>query len=295
MTQKNQKVIEQVVGRIITRMEEGNLPSWTPGRNVALTRPYNVVRKSFYRGLNSLILSSYGYEYNAWGTYKNWNSLGTHIRKGEHGSLVIGWNRYEREVETRDSDGAVSVETKIHWYPFAWTVFNITQTALTEEEIQGMLDTGAPQNEVNLTAEQISQAYLDRSLVAFSHSASVTPHYNITKDAICMPGLDVYHEADRYYSTLFHEEAHSTGAATRLDRFVEGTQFGDETYSEEELVAEMASSMLCAVAGIANAKVFDNQVAYLKGWLETFKGDPNMILRASSAAQKAVDYILGEV
>ncbi|MBN2382550.1 hypothetical protein JXQ70_06675 [bacterium] len=69
------------------------------------------------------------------------------------------------------------------------------------------------------------------------------------------------------------------------------TGFGSETYSKEELVAELGSAYLCALTGI-EAGTFDNSAAYVAGWLQKLSNDRSLIISAASAAQKSVDYIL---
>ena len=68
----------------------------------------------------------------------------------------------------------------------------------------------------------------------------------------------------------------------------------NENYSKEELVAEIGSSFLCAHARIS-PKTLDNQAGYIANWLSVLKGDKRFIFSASSLAQKAVDYILGNL
>ncbi|WP_326116401.1 zincin-like metallopeptidase domain-containing protein [Paenibacillus alginolyticus] len=66
-----------------------------------------------------------------------------------------------------------------------------------------------------------------------------------------MPPLCDYARPEEYYSTLFHEHVHSNGHKNRLDRsgITELAAFGDESYSKEELVAEIGAAMLCGVCG----------------------------------------------
>jgi antirestriction protein ArdC len=73
---------------------------------------------------------------------------------------------------------------------------------------------------------------------------------------------------------------------------MEVNRFGSEPYAQEELVAELISSMLCGVAGISNETI-DLAASYLDGWLSVLKKNKKMILVASTQAQKAADYILG--
>jgi antirestriction protein ArdC len=92
---------------------------------------------------------------------------------------------------------------------------------------------------------------------------------------------------------LFHELAHSTGHESRVGRkaIQEPSGFGSHAYSQEELVAEMASAFLCGYTGILLCTE-KNQAAYLRGWLERLKADPTLLVKAGGEAQKAFDYIL---
>lgn len=74
---------------------------------------------------------------------------------------------------------------------------------------------------------------------------------------------------------------------TGADQF----SFGSDSYSKEELVAEIGSMFICANTNIGEI-TFDNSTAYIAGWIKSFKNDPKMIITASSQAQKAVDWIL---
>jgi len=115
-------------------------------------------------------------------------------------------------------------------------------------------------------------------------------------DAIQMPHKIDFKTPENYYATLFHEMAHSTGSSKRLKRFKasDSNMFGSETYSKEELVAEMCSSFLCAEAGIENSTI-DNSASYIKGWLGAIKNsDKNFVLSAASKAQYAAEYVMGK-
>ncbi|MFZ3330500.1 MAG: zincin-like metallopeptidase domain-containing protein, partial [Candidatus Acidiferrales bacterium] len=94
--------------------------------------------------------------------------------------------------------------------------------------------------------------------------------------------------------TLFHELTHSTGHTSRVGR--EGIEvlnsFGSESYSKEELIAEMGAAYLCGFSGISPATV-ENSAAYLRSWISVLKGDSKLIVTAASQAQRASDYIRG--
>ena len=118
--------------------------------------------------------------------------------------------------------------------------------------------------------------------------------YRPSTDTVGMPARGLFNSPEDYYSTMFHELTHSTGHASRVGR--EGIEqlntFGSDSYSKEELVAEMGAAMLCGVAGIEQ-KTISNSAAYLKSWTEVLKSDSRMVVSAASQAQKAADYIQG--
>ena len=97
---------------------------------------------------------------------------------------------------------------------------------------------------------------------------------------------------EAYYSTLFHELAHSTGHSSRLNRGLdtEPRPFGSPDYGREELIAEMAAAYLSAHASIEPVTI-DNQAGYIQGWLKQLRGDKRLVIGAAGAAQRAADWI----
>ena len=117
--------------------------------------------------------------------------------------------------------------------------------------------------------------------------------YYPIQDLVTMPDLQLFDSSEEYYSTFFHELAHSTGHLSRLNRNeVAGVNFfGSHDYSKEELVAEMTAAFLCGETGILPATI-ENSAAYLQSWATKFKEDKKMVVYAAAAAQKAADFIL---
>ena len=120
-------------------------------------------------------------------------------------------------------------------------------------------------------------------------------YYRPATDTVRIPEPAQFASASEYFSTLYHELAHSTGHSRRLNRKldIEPQPFGALEYGKEELVAEMAAAFLCRRAGISPA-VIENQAAYIQGWLKQIRQDKKLVITAASAAQKAADWILGE-
>lgn len=120
--------------------------------------------------------------------------------------------------------------------------------------------------------------------------------YSPFSDVIGMPARDLFHSSEEYYATQFHELAHSIGHAKRLHRenLDNPVSFGSESYSKEELIAEMTAAMLCGIAGIEQ-KILENSAAYLETWIARLKSDSRLLVSAASQSQKAADFIQGKL
>ena len=276
-------VYEIVTQRIIEQLEAGVAPWKKPWTSKA---PANLCSTKEYRGLNVLMLASQGYPSRFWLTFSQANKLGGHIKKGAKGSLVVYWN-IGQEREVTKPDGSIKNQT-----PFLLrysTVFNLSQTEGID--IPAKLLGEQRENNPIADCEAIVSAMPNRPTFEQSDAAWYRP----STDAVGMPHLNAFHSSAEYYSTLFHELAHSTGHATRLARegFDKPVQFGSESYSKEELIAECTAAMLCGVTGI-HIQTLGNSASYLKTWMARLKADFKLIVQAASAAQKAADYIRGE-
>ena len=108
-----------------------------------------------------------------------------------------------------------------------------------------------------------------------------------------MPPLEKFIDADSYYKTLFHELAHSTGHESRLNRktLTEVANWGDNTYAQEELVAEISSWYLVGILGLQPKDNELNSQAYIKWWCKHLTDKPQECVYAMQQATKAVEYI----
>jgi antirestriction protein ArdC len=162
----------------------------------------------------------------------------------------------------------------------------------------------APENlpELSITEKTASAREIVASMpnAPSIHEGNAVPCYRPKTDSVHMPERGFFDSEEAYYSTLFHELAHSTGHASRLARAsllenkgidAEGT--ARKVYAEEELVAEMGASFLNAHAGIMDDEI-SNSAAYLQSWIDALKSKDakSWIIRAASQAQKAANYIL---
>jgi antirestriction protein ArdC len=280
LPESHSNVYQIVTDKIIQQLEQGVAPWRKPWR---AEPPCNLVSGKSYRGTNPFLLATQGYGSRYWMTYNQANRLGGHVRKGEHSSIVTFWNVGEEKI-IRDAAGN-DRKTRPFLLRF-YRVFNLDQT----EGIADKLGIKASPRIPNLDqCDAIVAGMPNRPCIEQDGKAWYRP----STDVVGMPSRNAFDSPEAYYATLFHELTHSTGHSSRVGR--EGIEtlntFGSESYSKEELVAEMGSAMLCGITGIEPATIA-NSAAYLKSWIDALRGDSKLIISAASAAQKSADYIL---
>jgi antirestriction protein ArdC len=171
-------------------------------------------------------------------------------------------------------------------------VFNLEQTEGLAERFALPVEPRTEFERVE-AAEKIAASYLV-SGPSLKHQGAQA-FYAPQSDLVAMPPRSTFESAGGYYSTLFHELAHSTGHRARLNRdsLTALAAFGSHEYSREELVAEMTAAFILAETGLDCSKEFDNSAAYLAGWIKVLKGDSKLAIQAASAAEKAANWIQG--
>jgi antirestriction protein ArdC len=208
--------------------------------------------------------------------------MGGFVKKGEKSLPAVFWQFIDKKE--KQDDGSITIK-KI---PFlrVYNVFNVEQCeGLKLPENKEFNRDNSPIEE----AENVWKNYANKPLLSNNPSRA---YYAPGSDYISIPKIGQFESAEEYYSTLFHEAIHSTGAKKRLDRFGENDTFGSEGYGKEELVAEIGAQILCQYCGIT--RTLENAAAYCKSWCSAIKAMPaTAIISAASQAQKAVDLILG--
>ena len=276
-------VYEIVTEKIIAQLEAGTVPWLKPW---SAKPPANLISQKEYRGLNTFLLGSQGFASRYWLTYAQANRLGGHVKKGEKSSLVVFWNiGEERTIVNRETGAERKSKPVLLRY---YSVFNLTQTEGIAEKLG--LDKQVPV----IPSIEDCEAIVAGMPNSPAREQSAKAYYRPSNDTVGMPARELFASPQGFYATLFHELTHSTGHASRIGR--DGIEtlntFGSESYSKEELIAEMGAAMLCGVTGISPA-VLDNSAAYLANWISVLKGDSKLLVQAASAAQKAADYIRG--
>lgn len=278
-------VYEMVTNRIINQLEQGIIPwqkPWTGVRSGA----YNRISKKSYSLINQMMLKHDG-EY---ATFKQWESLGGHVRKGEKSEIVVFWKITPVEETKEDGTKEIKQIPLLRYY----NVFHISQV----EGVEPLTDEELNQIEPIEKVENVLHDYWTRENIKVEHKAGDKAYYSPNCDMICLPLFEQFTDANEYYSTAFHESVHSTMKESRCNRAEDRkgklVAFGSDDYSKEELVAEIGSANLLNILGVETTKSFRNSAAYIQNWLSVLKNDVKFIVSASSKAEKAVKYILGE-
>lgn len=287
-----QDVYSRITEKIVADLEQGVRP-WLQPWNAEhaagrITRPlrHNGLP---YNGMNVIMLWAEAMEkgYNApiWMTFRQARELGGHIRKGEHGSLVVYASTFHK-TETDEVTGE-DVEKDI---PFmkGYTVFNVEQI---EDLPAHYYATAEPPT---LTpAERIAhaEAFLEHTGASVHHGGNQA-YYAIGLDRIQMPPFEFFKDPESYYETRLHETCHWTRHESRLNRDFGRKRWGDEGYAMEELVAEIGSCFLSADLDLT-PEVREDHAAYIGSWLKVLKNDKRAIFTAAAHAQRAADFLHG--
>ena len=275
-----------ITDRIIESLEMGTVPWRKPWRSVEGFGPTSLSTGKEYRGINHLMLSmqsmAAGYGSIYWGTYRQIDAQGGQVRKGEKSTQVVLWKPFKKEVDGKE-------QTFLMLRLFA--VFNAEQADWAD----GKFPSNPEPLESTFTpvekAERIHMGMPQRpGDQARRQPGLLQPEPGLRPDARARPVRRSGPEG--YYATLFHELVHATGHESRVGR--QGIEafagFGSESYSKEELVAEIGAAILCAEAGIEPR--IDQSAAYIASWLKVLKGDKKFVVAAAAGAGKAVDFIL---
>ncbi len=279
---KKLNIYEIVTEQILEIMAQGVIPWKKPWNARGSHR--NLVSGKQYRGVNVFLLSCSPFSSPWWITFKPATEKGGKIRKGQKGRKVVFWKPL---LINEENPTTGKTEKKKIFMLRYYTIFNLEQVDGIEAPVEPESEKLEPIAEAEKIVSDMQNC--PDILEAAGNKACYYP----SRDEVQMPFFQDFDEAEKYYSTLFHELAHSTGHESRVSRpdMQKGNRFGSEDYSKEELIAEMTAAFLCGEAGILPATV-ENSVAYLQSWTAKFKEDSKMVVCAAAAAQKAADYIL---
>jgi antirestriction protein ArdC len=295
---------ETLVADIVALMESSDLPPWRREWSGHQGEHRNLETGAPYQGCNPILLElgamMRGHTLPLWIGAAQAKGHGWWPKKGSKAVRIVRPQLNKREEKDANGqpikgpDGSPMIAAWVSYKPCA--VFNAADLkGVTEEEdaaLQARIREAIGQPVVSSAAARLeaAEAVLEAWPVPTTFGGS-RACYSPSADRIAMPAPEAFTTREAYAATWAHEQAHSTGHSSRLDRPMGGT-FGSKAYAREELVAELSAVLICYRLQIGCQ--LENHAAYLKNWAELLKEEPKALFKVLSQARQAADLIAPE-
>lgn len=269
----------EIVEELIKKIEAGGIGPWSPewyqagnGRNYATGHVFT--------GFNRVLVGCSKYASPFWMTVNQARVKGIFVKAGEKGRHLL--RPHIIKTKEKDSKGNVVEKSKLIGF-LDYVVFNL------EQYNHNLADSVVfPQVKREFTPVEAGEKLISGMPNRPTMEEGDMAYYVPSTDTVVLPKREAFKNDAAFYSTAFHELAHSTGHEKRLKRELKG--MGKEEYSKEELVAELTSAFLCGEAGLIDSTI-GKSAAYINGWLNKLRENPKILLIAAGQAQKAADHI----
>lgn len=262
--------------------------------------PMNGATGRVYHGRNELLLmfamKLLGTDDPRFVTFNQAKSEGWHVKKGSKGFAIERWQEFARDRSDPSArwrpirsaqdrrDAREDPDLELVMRPVgSWTVFNATQ-------IEGIGEYTYPKKAVS--APQLIDSLEALSPVPVTELAGDDAYYDRLADNIVVPLREQFPDDLAMARVLLHEQAHATGAPSRLNR-EKGKRFGDERYAFEELVAEISSMFSASELGLGAGDASGPEpyrkrhAAYVSSWARALRGADDAVEVVMSAAGMA--------
>ncbi|MCT0218236.1 DUF1738 domain-containing protein [Synechococcus sp. CS-1329] len=295
---------EKLVADLIALIEQGTAP-WRREWQGHQGAHRNLLSSHEYRGSNPLLL-----EFGAllkshtlplWLGAAQAKAQGWFPRKGSSAVRIVRPQLNQRDQ--LDASGGAVLSPEGETITTSWVsykvvpVFNAADLVGTSHEAQQTLEAaiasalhlaGTPATPAARLehAESVLEAWPVATVFGGAFAC-----YSPAADRIAMPLPEAFLQREAYGATWAHEQIHSTGHPSRLERPQSGAM-GSSAYAKEELVAELGAVIVCQRLQIGSD--FQNHAAYLAHWAELLREKPSVLFQVLSAARQAADLIAPE-
>jgi antirestriction protein ArdC len=276
---KKQKVEDIVITKVLEDIQKtGKLPWEKPWKALNYC---NAITKHNYRGMNVLLLSLFGKD-TEYVTFNQARAKKGQINKGAKSHLVVFFKPFEVKTGELKADG--TDKTKQVRFLRYFRVFELKDTNLEELGKVKRVET----KQIDFEPDQLAEKLIASAQVKTEYGTNQAC-YVPSKKEIRLPLPEQFRSIEEYYKTSFHELGHALGDELKQ---LDTASFGTETYSKEELVAEIFANFCVSYCNLDSDKAWNNSISYLQGWLHKLANEPKLIFSAASTAQKRFDLLL---
>lgn len=309
----NDKALQMFADLMIEKIKEVSEDFEKPWFSVATNGLPQNADGRVYHGINSLMLfmlcEKMNYRTPVFMTFLQAKTQGVNVLKGEKSFPVIYWdfsiknghgvkitmNEYRSLSDDEKKEYSVIPFTK------SYNVFNVDQTNYSEifpdkwEKLKQQFSLRDLRDEKGMLSCPQLDKMLKEDLWLCSIDSNIRDRafYRPSEDKIYIPLKGQFKSGEKFYSTMLHEMAHSTGIDSRCARQMKNT-FGDPQYAKEELVAECTAAVTCNSLGIVTG-IQEHNAKYLKNWLNAIDEEPKFLYNVLAEVGKASTMILNEV
>ncbi len=295
---------EALVADLVALMESSDLPPWRREWAGQQGEHRNLETGKPYRGANPILLELgsmlRGHTLPLWIGGAQAKAHGWWPRKGCKSVRIVRPQLNKREQQDDNGqpitgpDGSQLIAAWVSYKPCA--VFNAADLVGTDEAAEAALQArireaiGQPLQLEPAARLEAAEAVLEAWTVPTSWGGT-RACYSPDLDQIRMPEPEAFTTREAFAATWAHEQAHSTGHGSRLNRNMTGAH-GSKAYAREELVAELAAVLIAYRLQIGCQ--LKNHAAYLKEWAQLLREEPRALFKVLSDARQAADLIAPE-
>lgn len=296
---------DQLLADLIQLLDGQELPPWRKPWTGQAGQHRNLLTGQPYRGVNPLLLELglllRHQTLPLWLGASQAKAKGWFPRKGSKGVRILRPQLHERPQ--LDSQGqplrtAEGQPLVLSWVSYrAHALFHVQDLQGRDDAAQQALEAaiaeavGQPSNPEPQARLEAAELVLEAWPVETQFSGTEAC-YSPARDQIRMPPAEAFTSREAFCATWAHEQAHSTGHSSRLNRDLSGARHS-ASYAREELVAELASVLICCRLQISCE--LEGHASYLQHWSALLReGGAKGLLAVLSEARRAADLIAPE-
>jgi antirestriction protein ArdC len=297
-SQKSSKLSpEEVLCNDLISLMESGTPQWRKEWRGHNGEHRNPITHHEYTGSNPLLLELYslfrGTFTPLWLTYQQGKKNGWIVKKGTKAARLL--QPVPIKIEKENEETGETEQLSFRKFK-VFCVFNIEDFEGIDEQSKDALK-ALKDKEMDLKpqlnrelVQHKAEKILKKWEVKTTHGGT-RAFYSSQLDEIRMPNKESFTSIEAYLATLAHEQIHSTGHKSRLNRKL-GNAFGSKDYAIEELRAEFGACILCYRLKIGSD--MQNHAAYLDNWIKCLKDNHKVLFKVLSDSKKAADLIFPE-